>query len=72
MFCFRIGLSTAERMAREGANVVISSRKLQNVKGAVKGLEQKGLTVSGQVCHVGNAEQRHNLIDEVCICMGRN
>lgn len=58
-----IGLAIAERLGREGAAVVISSRKQKNVDDAVEGLRAKGITVVGAVCHVSIAEQRKNLID---------
>lgn len=58
-----IGLAIAERLGREGAAVVISSRKQKNVDEAVEGLRAKGITVVGAVCHVSIAEQRKNLID---------
>lgn len=45
---------------------MISSRKESNVKKAVNELLQEGLSVAGTVCHVGKAEQRKKLFDEVC------
>jgi len=57
-----IGLSIAHRLAKEGAHVVISSRKKANVETAVKKLQAEGLTVTGVVCHVSKAEDRKNLI----------
>lgn len=57
-----IGLATAERLLREGAKVVISSRKVDNVNKALDGLKQKGLTnVIGVKCHVSVAEDRQAL-----------
>ncbi|KAG8094714.1 hypothetical protein GUJ93_ZPchr0012g22209 [Zizania palustris] len=60
-----IGLAIAERLGREGAAVVVSSRKKKNVDEAVEALRAKGITVVGAVCHVSIAEQRKNLIDTV-------
>ena len=62
----RIGYSVAKRLAEEGAKVVISSRKEENVQKAVKNLTGEGLQVSGVVCHVGKAEDRAKLFNEVC------
>lgn len=63
----------ARRLYLEGANVVICSRKQENVDEAVKEIMQSCQeqlsaidaknSVSGIVCHVGNAEHRRNLID---------
>lgn len=44
---------------------MISSRKESNVKKAVNKLLEEGLFVAGTVCHVGKAEQRKKLFDEV-------
>ncbi|KAJ8562597.1 hypothetical protein K7X08_031049 [Anisodus acutangulus] len=58
-----IGFSIAERLGLEGASVVISSRKQENVDEAVKKLRDGGIEVLGLVCHVSNAQQRKNLIE---------
>lgn len=52
-------------MARDGAHVVISSRKQENVKEAVDILKEEGLSVTGTVCHVGKAEDRQHLVTTV-------
>ncbi|XP_054988596.1 dehydrogenase/reductase SDR family member 2, mitochondrial-like [Sorex araneus] len=57
-----IGLAVARRLARDGAHVVISSRKQQNVDSAVAMLHGEGLSVTGTVCHVGKAEDREQLV----------
>lgn len=60
---FSIGYSIAERLASEGAKVVISSRKENNVNKAIAQLKDKGLTdVRGVKCHVAVAEDRRNLL----------
>ncbi|XP_060185148.1 tropinone reductase-like 3 [Lycium barbarum] len=59
-----IGFSIAERLGFEGASVVISSRKQENVDEAVKKLRDGGIEVLGLVCHVSNAQQRKNLIEK--------
>jgi len=59
-----IGLSIARRLAADGANVMISSRKRSNVESAVKTLQSEfGDKIAGQRCHVGHAEHRQSLLD---------
>ncbi|XP_062993947.1 dehydrogenase/reductase SDR family member 4-like [Elgaria multicarinata webbii] len=58
-----IGFAIAQRLAQDGAHVVVSSRKQANVDRAVAELRAKDLSVSGLVCHVGKAEDRQHLID---------
>lgn len=58
----RIGLCAAERLLQEGAKVVISSRKQDNVDEALDSLKQKGWKdVIGVKCHVSSAEDRQAL-----------
>ncbi|XP_050653453.1 dehydrogenase/reductase SDR family member 4 isoform X3 [Macaca thibetana thibetana] len=57
-----IGFAIARRLAQEGAHVVVSSRKQQNVDQAVATLQGEGLSVTGTVCHVGKAEDRERLV----------
>ena len=64
---FRIGFSVAKRLAEEGASVVVSSRKAQNVDAAVEKLSKSGLSVFGVPCHVSKQDQRENLIEKVSI-----
>ncbi|XP_072397722.1 dehydrogenase/reductase SDR family member 4-like isoform X2 [Diabrotica undecimpunctata] len=59
-----IGLAIAERLAQEGAKVIISSRKEEHVKHTVKKLKDKGLLVTGVTCHIGDSEQRKLLVKE--------
>lgn len=61
----RIGFAIARRLAQDGAHVVISSRKQQNVNQAVATLQREGLSVTGTVCHVGKAEDREQLVSKV-------
>ncbi|XP_053682945.1 dehydrogenase/reductase SDR family member 4 [Sabethes cyaneus] len=56
-----IGYAIAERLGQEGAKVVVSSRKEQNVAKAVEQLTKAGLQVTGIKCHVANAEDRKAL-----------
>nr|XP_031309321.1 dehydrogenase/reductase SDR family member 4 isoform X2 [Camelus dromedarius] len=57
-----IGLAIAQRLAQDGARVVLSSRKQENVDRAVAALQGEGLSVTGTVCHVGKAEDRERLV----------
>uniref|UniRef100_A0A8C8ZWX9 Dehydrogenase/reductase SDR family member 4 n=1 Tax=Prolemur simus TaxID=1328070 RepID=A0A8C8ZWX9_PROSS len=57
-----IGFAIARRLAQDGAHVVVSSRKQQNVDRAVAALQAEGLSVTGTVCHVGKAEDRERLV----------
>lgn len=60
-----IGFAIAKRLSREGANVVISSRKQKNVDCALEELKSEGLKVVGTVCHVSKQEHRCNLFQKV-------
>ncbi|CAN1167070.1 Tropinone reductase-like 3 [Linum perenne] len=59
-----IGFAIALRLGLEGASVVISSRKQQNVDEAAEKLRKQGIRVLGFVCHVSNAEQRKSLVEK--------
>jgi len=59
-----MGFAIAERLAADGASVVVSSRKESNVTEAVKKLKASGYSVSGVVCHVSQASERERLIKE--------
>ncbi|XP_066199752.1 dehydrogenase/reductase SDR family member 2, mitochondrial-like [Saccopteryx leptura] len=61
-FSLRIGFAIAQRLAQDGAHVVVSSRKQQNVDRAVAALQGEGLSVTGTACHVGKAEDRERLV----------
>ena len=64
--CYRIGYSMARRMCQEGADVVISSRRAENVSKAVASLHAEGFTsVVGIQCDVGNSQHRKDLIEQV-------
>lgn len=54
-------------MGHEGASVVISSRKEDNVENAVKSLRSDGITVEGIVCHVANSDHRKKLFEVASI-----
>ncbi len=57
-----IGLGIVRRLAREGAHVVVSSRRQQNVDETVAALKAEGLDVVGCVCHVGNLDHIKRLV----------
>lgn len=57
-----IGFAIARKLARDGAKVVISSRKEKNVTSAVEELAAENIHVTGTVCHVGKSEDRENLL----------
>ncbi|KAM7356831.1 dehydrogenase/reductase SDR family member 4-like [Cochliomyia hominivorax] len=59
-----IGLSIAKRFVQEGAKVVISSRKKDNVDRAVDELRKLNLNVLGLKCHVSEAQDRKQLFEE--------
>lgn len=61
---YSIGFGIAQRLAEEGAKVVISSRKQKNVDQAVQKLTSSGLIIHGTVCHVSKAEDRKKLFAE--------
>ncbi|XP_055628057.1 dehydrogenase/reductase SDR family member 4 [Toxorhynchites rutilus septentrionalis] len=58
-----IGYSIAERLGQEGAKVVVSSRKEQNVSDAVAQLTKAGIDVTGVKCHVANGADRKVLFE---------
>ena len=75
-----IGFAIAKRLAQDGAKVWISSRKQENVDSALEELRGMDLDVDGMgmfyslflpeimlisVCHVGNRDHRHELIETV-------
>ena len=62
---FRIGFAIAKKLAEDGADVVISSRKQKNVDKAVNALKALNLSVTGLVCHVGKPEDRQRLLQKV-------
>lgn len=60
-----IGLAIAKRLATDGASVMISSRKADNVSRAVAELKAAGCAnVAGIKCHVGSRDDRHALFTE--------
>ncbi|CAA0825153.1 Short-chain dehydrogenase/reductase SDRA [Striga hermonthica] len=66
-----IGFGIAERLGLEGAAVVISSRRQNNVDEAVEKLRSKGIEALGLVCHVSNAQQRKDMIAKTVAKYGK-
>ncbi|QDZ20082.1 glucose/ribitol dehydrogenase [Chloropicon primus] len=66
-----IGYAIARRLAQDGAHVVLSSRRQENVDRAVSTLTAEGLSVSGRVCHVGKPEHRKALVDDTVARYGK-
>lgn len=66
-----IGLSIARGLAEHGASVIISSRKQDAVDEVVKSFKADGLEATAIACHIGDAEQRENLITKTIAAYGR-
>ena len=66
-----IGFAIAKKLALEGASVVISSRKEENVLSATAELQKDNLIHLGVTCHVGKEEDRKNLIDKTIKKFGK-
>lgn len=66
---FRIGFAAAKQLVNDGASIMISSRKKNNVEIALEQLQKEfGVKkFKGLVCHVSKKEDRNNLIQEVSI-----
>ncbi|MBH67984.1 MAG: short-chain dehydrogenase [Rhodospirillaceae bacterium] len=59
-----IGKSIAENMAALGAQVVISSRKLDACENVAKELQGRGYETTPIPCHIGRKEELENLVSE--------
>jgi len=59
-----IGRAIAERMAEHGANVVVSSRKLDACEAVVKGIRDKGGEAIAVVCNIASKEALESLVAE--------
>jgi len=62
-----IGKAIAQRLAKDGAKVMISSRKEKNVLEALTEIRQSAKEdsyIEGVVCHVGKEEDRKKLVEE--------
>lgn len=70
--CFRIGKAIAKRLCQDGAKVMVSSRKGENVDKTLKEIraEVPKASVEGTVCHVGKGEDRQRLVDATLRAFG--
>src|SRR6266849_9200798 len=59
-----IGKAITRRFAEAGANVVIASRKLENLQATAKEFASLSGKVTPIACHVGRKEQLENLVRE--------
>lgn len=66
-----IGKVIAQGLAENGAKVVISSRKQEAVDQVAEEFEKMGLEAVGIACHIGEADQRENLINKTIAHFGR-
>nr|CAB3237800.1 dehydrogenase/reductase SDR family member 4-like [Phallusia mammillata] len=58
-----IGFAIAHKLGKDGANVVISSRKEEKVSEALSKLKSDNISAIGIPCHVGKSEDRKSLLD---------
>ncbi len=66
-----IGRSIAQGLAEHGAKVIVSSRKQIAVDKVVEAFRAQGLEATGIACHIGDADQRKNLIEQTITAYGR-
>ena len=59
-----IGKAITKRLAGAGANVVIASRKLENLEATVQEFASLPGKIAPVECHVGRADQLENLVSE--------
>jgi len=65
-----IGAAVARAMAREGAMVVLASRKIDGLMEVARAIEADGGVAFPVACHVGKAEDRARLLDRALAAMG--
>jgi NAD(P)-dependent dehydrogenase (short-subunit alcohol dehydrogenase family) len=59
-----IGRAIAERMAEQGARVVVSSRKLDACEEVVRGIRERGGTACAIACNISHKEELEHLVSE--------
>ncbi len=59
-----IGESIARALAEYGAKVVVSSRKQEAVDAVADSIKAEGYEAIGIACHVGDSDQRKNLVQK--------
>ena len=65
-----IGYGISYRLAEAGANVVVTSRNIEEVKKAVSELKQKGFNAEGVKTDVSKEEEVQNLVAETIKLFG--
>ncbi len=65
-----IGEAMARALAENGAKVVISSRKQEACEAVVEQFKKDGLEAVAIACHVGDEEQRKNLVEKTVAHFG--
>lgn len=66
-----IGRAIVERLAHDGARVVLVATRTESVRTAVAELAAAGIQVDGRVCNVADFEATHDLIKAVTADHGR-
>lgn len=66
-----IGAAIAHGLAEFGARVVVSSRRQESVDEVADAIREKGGKAVGIACHVGDADQRQQLVDQTVKAFGR-
>ena len=65
-----IGKAIAQRMAEQGARVIISSRNQDACDAVAAELRDKGLEATGVACNINYQEQLENLVDAARVAYG--
>ncbi|HQU53950.1 MAG TPA: SDR family NAD(P)-dependent oxidoreductase, partial [Saprospiraceae bacterium] len=60
-----IGEAIAHALARKGAHVVVSSRKIEHLQPVAEAIQAEGHRALALPCHVGDAAQREQLVDTI-------
>ncbi|WP_220187512.1 SDR family oxidoreductase [Pseudonocardia pini] len=66
-----LGLGVALELAREGAHVVVASRKRENLDAGVRAIEEAGGAASAQVCDIRDADSVQAMVADVVATHGR-
>ena len=66
-----IGLAIARGLAEHGANIVLSSRNQESLDVQVNQLKKDGLNAVAHSCHVGDENQRKDLIKKTIESFGK-
>ena len=67
-----LGRAMAMAFAERGADLVITSRKLENCEAVAAECEAKGVRALAHGCHVGNWEQLDGLVEALLGCLDAN